>query len=105
MPELSFILSDTDIDRIASAVAAKITVPQQACTYTIADLMDKLQLSRDTITDRIRKGQFGEVLQDGRRYRVTEKGLQQYIDQHSGQIHNRKQQKERLRVRDNPGRI
>jgi len=97
-------LSDEDIDRIASAVAAKLDRPKSS-TYTIPDLMDKLQMSRDTITDRIRKGQFGDVLRDGWRYRVTETGLQTYIQQHCGTIYPKSEKQAVIRMYVNPGKI
>ena len=105
MPELKFRLSDEDVQRIATAVAGIMQKPQEQDTYTINDLVAKLQLSRDTITDRIRKGEFGEVIRDGRRYRVTSTGLRQYIDWHSGQAYSKPHQAARHRVHENPGRI
>lgn len=108
MPDLTFRLSDEDVQRIATAVANIIKQPQAATqsTYTINELSDKLQLSRDTIIDRIRKGEFGEVIRDGQRYRVTAAGLQQYIDRHTGQAYSPAQAKQRQRrIHVNPGRI
>lgn len=102
--EAVFTLSNEDIDRIATAVAAKIDRPKNR-TYTIPNLMDKLQMSRDTITDRIRKGQFGDVLRDGRQYRVTEAGLQMYIQLHSKEEYHRAEKRVAIRVHANPGKI
>ena len=87
MPELTFALSDADVERIALAVSAKLSNPQ-CNTYTIPDLIKKLKLSRDTIVKRIRKGEFGAVLHDGRLYRITEDGLQHYFSLHNAQVYH-----------------
>jgi predicted DNA-binding transcriptional regulator AlpA len=104
MSELTFTLSDTDVNRIASAVAAKLYVPEKSI-YTIPELMDKLQLSRDTITDRIRKGQFGNVIRDGRTYRIPAAGVQHYIDQHSGTAYHKANKAAPIKIHANPGKI
>lgn len=99
-------LTDADLQYLADRLADKFQ-PHAQETYTIAELSEKLKLSRDTITDRIHKGEFGDVIRDGRRYRVTEKGLQQYIDQHSGQAYQKREppQTQYRRRHVNPGRI
>lgn len=103
MPELTFALSDADVERIASAVATKLSKPQ-GDTYTIPDLIKRLQLSRDTIIKRIRKGEFGTVLHDGRLYRITEDGLQRYFSLHSAQVYHRPTV-EHQGIHRNPGKI
>ena len=104
--ELLHSLTDDDLQYLADRLADKLQQPAQE-TYTIAELSEKLKLSRDTITDRIRKGEFGNVIRDGRRYRVTAAGLQQYIDQHSGQAYQKQEppQTQYRRRHVNPGRI
>lgn len=104
MSEITITMPDDLIDRIASAVAAKLQNSEtKQSIYTIQELMGKLHLSRNTITDRIRRGDFGEVINDGRRYRVTSTGLQTYIDKHSGQLPRKDTGK--VRIHQNPGRI
>ena len=109
IPAIPVVLSDTDVQRIAAAIIVELRKqPQeQDDTYTIKDLTKKLKLSHDTITDRIRKGEFGEVIRDGRRYRVTAAGLRQYIDTHSGQAYHKQEtpQTQYRRKHVNPGRI
>lgn len=104
--ELLHGLTDNDLQYLANQLADKFQ-PHAQETYTIAELSEKLKLSRDTITDRIRKGEFGNVIRDGRRYRVTAAGLQQYIDQHSGQAYQKQEppQTQYRRRHVNPGRI
>ena len=97
-------LSDEDVNRIASAVAAKLERPEKNI-YTIPDLMDKFQLSRDTVTDRIKKGQFGDVIRDGRTYRVPVSGVKQYIAQHSGGGYHKVEKRTAIRTHVNPGKI
>lgn len=97
-------LSDEDVNRIASAVAAKLERPEKS-TYTIPDLMDKFQLSRDTITDRIKKRQFGDVIRDGRTYRVPASGVQYYIAQHSGKAYHKIEKRAVMQIHANPGKI
>ena len=99
-------LTDNDLQYLANRLADKFQ-PHAQETYTIAELSEKLKLSRDTITDRIHKGKFGGVIRDGRRYRVTAAGLQQYIDQHSGQTYHKQEppQPQYRRKHVNPGRI
>ena len=76
-------LTDDDLLALRSRFKG-ILSPPPANTYTVDDLATSLHFSRDTIIKRIHKGEFGDVIRDGRRYRVTAAGLQQYIDQHSG---------------------
>ena len=104
--ELLHGLTDNDLQYLANRLADKFQ-PHAQETYTIAELSEKLKLSRDTITDRIHKGKFGDVIRDGRRYRVTAAGLQQYIDQHSGQTYHKQEppQPQYRRKHVNPGRI
>ena len=103
-----FLNSLTDEDLLALRSRFKeILSPPLANTYTVDDLATSLHFSRDAIINRIRKGDFGDVIHDGRRYRVTEKGLQQYIDQHSGQAYQKQEppQTQYRRRHVNPGRI
>lgn len=65
--ELLHGLTDNDLQYLANRLADKFQ-PHAQETYTIAELSEKLKLSRDTITDRIHKGEFGDVIRDGRRY-------------------------------------
>ena len=81
--ELLHGLTDEDLLALRSRFK-EILSPPPANTYTVDDLATSLHFSRDTIIKRIHKGEFGDVIRDGRRYRVTAAGLQQYIDQHSG---------------------
>ena len=99
-------LTDADLQYLADRLADKFQ-PHTQETYTIAELSEKLKLSPETISDRIHKGEFGEVIRDGRRYRVTAAGLQQYIDQHSGQTYHKQEppQPQYRRKHVNPGRI
>ena len=103
-----FLNSLTDDDLLALRSRFKeILSPPPANTYTVDDLATSLHFSRDTIINRIRKGDFGDVIRDGRRYRVTAAGLQQYIDQHSGQTYHKQEppQPQYRRKHVNPGRI
>ena len=99
-------LTDADLQYLADRLADKLQQPTQE-TYTIAEISEKLKLSPETISDRIHKGEFGDVIRDGRRYRVTAAGLQQYIDQHSGQTYHKQEppQPQYRRKHVNPGRI
>ena len=104
--ELLHSLTDDDLQYLADRLADKLQQPAQE-TYTIAELSEKLKLSPETISDRIRKGEFGNVIRDGRRYRVTAAGLRQYIDTHSGQAYHKQEtpQTQYRRKHVNPGRI
>lgn len=99
-------LTDNDLQYLADRLADKLQQPTQE-TYTIAELSEKLKLSPETISDRIHKGEFGNVIRDGRRYRVTAAGLQQYIDLHSGQTYRKQElpQTHHRRTHTNPGKI
>lgn len=99
-------LTDADLQYLADRLADKFQ-PRAQETYTIAELSEKLKLSPETISDRIHKGEFGDVIRDGRRYRVTAAGLQQYIDRHSGQTYHKQEppQPQYRRKHVNPGRI
>ena len=101
-----FLNSLTDDDLLALRSRFKeILSPLPANTYTVDDLATSLHFSRDTIINRIRKGDFGDVIRDGRRYRVTEKGLQQYISKYNSLAFSKKQPTQRHRAHTNPGRI
>lgn len=52
--------------------------------YTAEQLADMFNRSCDTIRRKIRAGQFGETLNDGKEHMVSETGLQNYIKQHTG---------------------
>ena len=97
-------LTDSDLQYLADRLADKLQQPTQE-TYTIAEISEKLKLSPETISDRIHKGEFGDVIRDGRRYRVTEKGLQQYISKYNSLAFSKKQPTQRHRAHTNPGRI
>ncbi len=104
--ELLHGLTDNDLQYLADRLAEKLQRPAKG-TYTIVEISKKLKLSRDTIINRIHKGEFGNVIRDGRRYRVTAAGLQQYIDTHSGQAYQKQEppQTQYRRRHVNPGRI
>lgn len=105
--EILHSLTNNDLQYLADRLADKFQ-PHTQETYTIAELSEKLKLSAETISDRIRKGEFGnDVIRDGRRYRVTAAGLQQYINNHSGQTYHKQEppQTQYRRKHVNPGRI
>lgn len=104
--ELLHSLTDNDLQYLADRLVEKLQRPAKG-TYTIAEISKKLKLSRDTIINRIHKNEFGNVIRDGRRYRVTAAGLQQYIDTHSGQAYQKQEppQAQYRRKHVNPGRI
>lgn len=99
-------LTDSDLQYLADRLTDKFQ-PHTQETYTIAELSEKLKLSPETISDRIHKGEFGDVIRDGGGHSVSSAGLQQYIDQHSGQAcHKQETPRTQYRRRHvNPGRI
>lgn len=102
-------LSDTDVQRIAAAIIAGLNQQPQKQVYTPQEVADKLGVSVQTIRRRIAAGEFGATLNDGKMHRVTEAGLQFYMDQHTGEQENRISALPRTvrekRVHVNPGRI
>lgn len=52
--------------------------------YTVEQLAEMFNRSCDTMRRKIRDGQFGETLNDGKEHMVSEAGLQNYIKQHTG---------------------
>ena len=93
-------LSNEDVDRIASQSPRSWKDRKKASTQYLISW--KLQLSRDTITDRIRKGQFGDVIRDGRTYRIPASGVQRYIAQHSGAAYRKAGERQFIRIHANP---
>jgi hypothetical protein len=66
--ELLHSLTDNDLQYLADRLADKFQ-PHAQGTYTIAELSEKLKLSPETISDRIHKGEFGDVIRGGRHNR------------------------------------
>lgn len=55
--------------------------------YTAEQLGKMLNKSTDTMRRKICAGEFGETLNDGRTHMVSEQGLQNYIEKHTGPAH------------------
>lgn len=77
-------LSESDVQRIAAAIIDGLRQHPQKQVYTPQEVAEKLGVSVQTVRRRIAAGEFGETLDDGKMHRVTEAGLQQYIDNHTG---------------------
>ncbi|WP_085833529.1 helix-turn-helix domain-containing protein [Clostridium merdae] len=52
--------------------------------YTVEQLAKMFNKSSDTIRRKIRAGEFGDTLNDGKAHMVSESGLQAYIKKHTG---------------------
>ncbi|GEM_PF-6554207 len=55
--------------------------------YTAEQLGKIFNKSVDTMRRKICAGEFGETLNDGRTHMVSEEGLQNYIEKHTGPAH------------------
>lgn len=97
------------MQRIAAAIIAGLNQQPKKDVYTPQEVAEKLSMSVQTVRRRIAAGEFGKTLDDGKMHRVTEAGLQLYMDQHTGeQEHSRPESIHTVRgkrVHANPGRI
>lgn len=55
--------------------------------YTVVQLSELFQKSKDVIRRMTTHGDFGDTLNDGKSHLVTEQGLQNYIKSHMGPAH------------------
>ena len=55
--------------------------------YTVEQLSKMFNKSPDTMRRKICAGEFGDTLNDGKTHMVSERGLQNYIKQHTGPAH------------------
>ena len=102
-------LSESDVQRIVAAIIAGLNQQPQKQVYTPQEVAEKLGVSVQTVRRRIAAGEFGATLNDGKMHRVTEAGLQLYMDRHTGAQENSRPEPTHTmrgkRVHANPGRI
>lgn len=87
--------SETILNALADLLAPKVadllrdTQPEKEL-YSVADLAKRYSVSRETISRRIRAGEFGETINMGeRRKMVTAAGVRFYDEAHLGAPYTR----------------
>ena len=67
--------------------------------YKTADIAEILPLSTRAIRKKISAGEFGETLNVGNMHLVSEQGLKQYIQLHTGPAHQQRETVVQIRHR------
>ena len=94
-------LLDALIDSIAQRAFEKLVASAENTDrnkdfYTVDDLAERFSLSKDAVRERVRAGEFGDVLRLGDRcYRVPAEGVQKYEREHMTAAHTGRPQKAR----------
>lgn len=86
---------DTILDALADALVEKIAqrLPPggQQQTYTTAQLAERYGMSRASIAQRVRAGEFGDTINAGTRtHLVTAAGVAKFESEHTGPAHDGK---------------
>jgi hypothetical protein len=55
--------------------------------YSLDEICEIFHKSKDVMRRKITAGKFGDTLNDGKTHLVSEEGLKQYIDAHTGPAH------------------
>ena len=85
-------LFDAFVEVLAQRVADKLGGAGAGAAgkelYTVEDLAERFSLSKSAVRQRVQAGEFGEVVQMGKRcYRVTAAGVRQYEREHMMPAH------------------
>ena len=85
---------DTILDALADAlvekIAARLPSGGQQQTYTIAQLAERYGMSKGSIAQRVRAGEFGDTINAGARtHLVTAAGVAKFEADHTGPAYNR----------------
>lgn len=86
---------DTILDALADALVEKIAARMPAGgrqdTYTIAQLAERYGMSKGSIAQRVRAGEFGDTINAGARtHLVTAEGVAKFEAEHTGPAHDGK---------------
>lgn len=84
---------DTLLDALADAlvekIAARLPPGGQQQTYTIAQLAERYGMSKGSIAQRVRAGEFGDTINAGTRtHLVTAAGVAKFESEHTGPAHD-----------------
>ena len=84
---------DTILDALADAlvekIAARLPPGGQQQTYTIAQLAERYGMSKGSIAQRVRAGEFGDTINAGTRtHLVTAAGVAKFDADHTGPAHD-----------------
>ena len=85
---------DTILDALADAlvekIAARLPPGGQQQTYTIAQLAERYGMSKGSIAQRVRAGEFGDTINAGTRtHLVTAAGVAKFDADHTGPAYKR----------------
>lgn len=85
MDERTDAIFDAFADMIADRVAGKLNLGAGQTLYSVEELAKRLGLSKSAVRQRIRAGEFGEVVHHSdNSYRVTAEGVWKYERDHMG---------------------